>query len=120
ILWSPATGAHPTYGGIGARWRSMGFENGVLGYPVTGEICGLKDGGCYQKFQGGDILWSPTTGAHPTYGAIGARWRSMGAENGAFGYPLTGETCGLPDGGCSQRFQGGTINFSLSRGTFLS
>ncbi|WP_253908443.1 Ig-like domain-containing protein, partial [Arthrobacter sp. H41] len=90
---NPVTVATPLISAVAARTPILGAASG----PV---ICGLKGGGCYQKFQGGDILWSPATGAHPTYGGIGARWRSMGFENGVLGYPMTGEICGLKDGGC--------------------
>ncbi|MUK03504.1 hypothetical protein GM708_17290, partial [Vibrio cholerae] len=41
----------------------------TLGTATTGVVCGLVGGGCYQKYQRGDIHWSPTTGAHPTKGA---------------------------------------------------
>ncbi|MET4588373.1 uncharacterized protein with LGFP repeats, partial [Pseudarthrobacter sp. PvP022] len=58
-------------------------------------------------------------GAQATYGAIRVRWGSLGFENGKLGYPVSGEVCGQPDGGCFQRFQGGTINYSLTRGTYL-
>ncbi len=50
------------------KWMSMGAENSRLGYPTTDEICGLKDGGCYQTFQGGYLVWSPATGTHVSWG----------------------------------------------------
>jgi uncharacterized protein with LGFP repeats len=40
-------------------WARQGGEAGRLGYPTTDEICG---GGCYQRFQGGTITWSPASG----------------------------------------------------------
>ena len=95
------------------------LRNGKLGYPITGENCDLKNNGCYQSFQGGDVHWSPATGAQATYGAIRTFWGSLGYENGTLGYPVTGETCGLADGGCLQRFQGGTINYTPARGAYL-
>ncbi|HSO91440.1 MAG TPA: fibronectin type III domain-containing protein, partial [Arthrobacter sp.] len=119
VHWSPSTGAQATYGAVRARWGSLGFETGKLGYPVAGEVCGLKNNGCYQSFQGGDVHWTASTGAQATYGAIRTFWGSRGYENGALGYPVTGETCGLADGGCFQRFQGGTINYSPARGAYL-
>ena len=119
VHWSAATGAQATYGAIRDRWGSLGFENGKLGYPLAGEVCGLKNNGCYQSFQGGDVHWTAATGAQATYGAIRTFWGSRGYENGTLGYPTTGETCGLADGGCIQRFQGGTINYSLTRGAYL-
>jgi hypothetical protein len=40
-------------GAIGSTWpASVGGGNGRLGYPVTNEICGLANGGCYQGLQG--------------------------------------------------------------------
>ena len=88
----------------------LGGGGGKLGYPTSNEICGLAGGGCYQRFQGGTIHWSPGTGAHATWGAIGTAWGALGYENGKLGYPVTNEICGLAGGGCYQRFQGGTIH----------
>jgi uncharacterized protein with LGFP repeats len=88
----------------------LGYEKSRLGYPVTNEICGLTGGGCYQGFQGGTIHWSPTTGAHATWGAIRAAWGALGYEKSKLGYPVTNEICGLANGGCVQNFHGGTIS----------
>ena len=110
IHWSPATGARATWGGIRAAWGALGYEKSRLGYPVTNEICGLTGGGCYQGFQGGTIHWSPTTGAHATWGAIRAAWGALGYEKSKLGYPVTNEICGLANGGCVQNFHGGTIS----------
>ncbi|MEW1943315.1 S8 family serine peptidase, partial [Pseudarthrobacter sp. NPDC080037] len=53
ILYSPASGAHVSTGAIRALWAATGYENGALGYPVTDEVPGLRDGGVYQNYQGG-------------------------------------------------------------------
>jgi uncharacterized protein with LGFP repeats/GH25 family lysozyme M1 (1,4-beta-N-acetylmuramidase) len=121
ILWSPATGAQvsPT-GPIRTAWGSMGFERGGLGYPTSGVVCGLRDGGCYQNFQGGAILWSPTTGAHPSIGAIRVRYASLGYENSFLGYPVTGDACTLANGGCYQNYQHGSITWYPATGTTVS
>ena len=48
-MWSPATGAQPSLvGPIRDSWQRSGFENGVMGYPTSGIICGLKEGGCFR------------------------------------------------------------------------
>ncbi|MFE4227734.1 GH25 family lysozyme [Arthrobacter sp. NPDC056886] len=120
IHWSPASGASATWGAIGTTWGTLGYENGKLGYPVTNEICGLTGGGCYQRFQGGTIHWSPATGASATWGAIRATWASLGSEKSKLGYPIGKETCGLTGGGCYQRFQGGTIHWSPASGAFAT
>ena len=102
IHWSPATGAHATWGAIRATWGALGYENSKLGYPTSNERCGLAGRGCYQGFQGGTIHWSPATGAHATWGAIRATWGALGYENGKLGYPTSNETCGLANAGCYQ------------------
>jgi L,D-peptidoglycan transpeptidase YkuD (ErfK/YbiS/YcfS/YnhG family) len=105
IHWSRATGAHSTRGGILSAWAGSGYERGVLGYPTSEEIGGLKDGGSYQTFQGGIIHWSPATGARITRGAIRTAWAAAGSEHGTLGYPTTNEYAF--SGGAAQNFQGG-------------
>ena len=117
IHYSPSSGTYATWGGIGGKWGSLGYENGKLGYPITKEICGLTEGGCYQGFQGGTIHYSPGVGAYAAWGAMRDIWGSFGFENGKLGYPVTNEICGLAKAGCYQGFQGGTIHYSPSSGT---
>ena len=112
IFWSEETGAHISVGSIRGKWVKTGSHKGFLGYPTTDEICGLKDGGCYQSFEGGQIHWSPATGSHATSGEIAERWTANGAENDALGYPIGDEVCGLWNNACSQDFQGGRIYWS--------
>jgi hypothetical protein len=115
IHWSPATGAHPTTGAIGAAWAGQGWENGKLGYPVTNEATGLTGGGAYQAYQRGQIHWSPATGAHPTTGAIGTAWAAQGWENGKLGYPVSNEYVNGA-GSIRQDFQGGSLTWSAGSG----
>lgn len=121
ILWSPGTGAQisPT-GPIRTAWGLMGFERGSLGYPTGGVVCGLRDGGCYQNFQGGAFLWSPVTGAHPSVGQIRVRYASLGYENSFLGYPASGDNCTLENGGCYQNYQRGSITWYPAGGTSVS
>ncbi|WP_434993750.1 D-alanyl-D-alanine carboxypeptidase family protein [Arthrobacter sp. Ld5] len=118
IVWSPATGAQPSYGAIRQTWLAYGSQNGRFGYPTGPEVCGLRDGGCYQNYQGGSIIWSPTTGARISVGAIRARWASTNFENGALGYPVSNEECSA--GTCKQRYQRGLITWTARAGTVLS
>ena len=121
IMWAPQTGAQlSAQGAIRNTWAATKFENGVLGYPTTGENCGLKEGGCFQAFQNGSIHWSPATGAHTTRGAVRSTWASSGYERGQLGYPTTSENCGLKDGGCVQSFQNGQIHWSAKSGAQLT
>ncbi|WP_159700753.1 GDSL-type esterase/lipase family protein [Arthrobacter sp. 18067] len=116
ITYSPATGSQRTGGSIHLAWGRSGFEGGFLGYPVTGESTGLRDGGAWQAFERGFVVWSPATGAHPSMGAIRERWRRAGMEEGELGYPATDEALGLKSGGSSQEYQRGTIIWSPATG----
>lgn len=120
ILYSPASGARLTMGAIRDKWGQTGFENGGLGYPVTDEVAGLRNGGVYQNYQGGAILWSPATGAHVSVGAIRDTWAGTGFESGALGYPVTDEIGGLRNGGVFQNYQGGAIIWSQATGARVS
>nr|WP_231707690.1 GH25 family lysozyme [Arthrobacter sp. zg-Y919] len=114
--WTPVTGAKYTKGAIDTMWSDMGRERSQLGYPTTNERCGLSGGGCVQDFQGGQIHWSPATGARPTYGPVAAKWSSLGWEGGKLGYPTGSPTCGLAKSGCYQDFQGGQIHWTSATG----
>lgn len=135
IYWSSATGAQFVRGAIRERWGREGWEAGHLGYPTSGEFCGLRERGCFQRFQNGSIYWSPATGAHFVRGAIRERWGSLGweslrtpvvPEGGTtilrmpwghdLGYPISGEFCGLIRGGCFQNFERGRIYWSPATG----
>ncbi|MBG6217907.1 uncharacterized protein with LGFP repeats [Arthrobacter sp. CAN_A6] len=117
ISWSPATGAQIVRGGMRDAWAARGAHDGVLGYPLENEVCGQRDGGCLQKFQGGSVYWSPATGGQSVNGDIKGRYEGMGAHNGYLGYPLTAEVCGQRNGGCYQWFQGGLIFWSPATGS---
>lgn len=60
IFWSPQTGAHEVYGAIRAKWGEMGWERSTLRFPVTAERD--EAGGRLQRFEGGSLFWSPSTG----------------------------------------------------------
>lgn len=115
IYWSELTGAHPLRGAIRTVWSANDYERG-LGYPLGGQRCGLVAGGCYQDFQNGAVYWSPSTGAHALRGEIRTAWNAADYERG-LGYPTSGETCGLKDGGCYQNFQNGAV-YSSAAGAF--
>ena len=59
IIYSPATGAHLSVGGIRTIWASTGYESGRLGYPTSEEYA-TANGGVAQNYQGGVINLSPS------------------------------------------------------------
>ncbi|MBI1897044.1 MAG: hypothetical protein HYS04_11050 [Acidobacteria bacterium] len=116
IYWSPETGAHEVHGAIRDTWSGLGWEKGILGYPVTDELP-AANGGRYNHFQHGSIYWHPQTGAFSVYGPIRDKWAALGWERSALGFPVT-ETRRTPDGeGRFQHFQGGSIYTHSRHGT---
>ncbi len=63
IFWHPDTGAHEVHGAIMAKYASWGWDKGALGYPLSDEM-DTPDGGRYNRFQKGLIVWTPETMAH--------------------------------------------------------
>ncbi|MEE2522412.1 CAP domain-containing protein [Pseudarthrobacter sp. J75] len=120
IVYSPATGARLSFGGIRTVWAASGSENGILGYPTTDEVSGLRNGGVHQLYQGGAIVWSPATGGQISTGGIRTVWLANGAENGNLGYPTSNEITGLRNGGVQQTYQGGAIIWSPANGGYVS
>ena len=120
VIWTPANGAMVSHGAIRSRWSALGFENGPLGYPTTDEVSGLRNGGVYQNYEGGAIIWSPATGAHSSMGVIRQRWQQLGFEGGELGYPTSETVTGLRNGGSYQNFENGAIISSPTAGTHES
>jgi hypothetical protein len=61
IYFTPSTGAQEVHGAIAAEWAALGWERGVLGYPISDEYA--VPGGRQSDFQGGFLRWDATTGA---------------------------------------------------------
>ena len=115
IYWTAGTGAHATSGAVRAKWGTLGFEAGRLGYPVT-DLLSYPNGGFAQAFQNGSIYWTAGTGAHSTSGAIRTAWGLLGYERGRLGYPISDELSGYPNGGFAQAFQHGSIYWTAGTG----
>lgn len=116
IYWSAATDAHPVAHEFLTKWGEKGYETGYLKYPTTDEIV-LSDGiNRRQEYQGGSIYWAAGIGAHTIQGAIRDKWRAMGAEKSALGFPTSDEKI-TPDGkGRYNTFQNGSIYWSPTTG----
>jgi uncharacterized protein with LGFP repeats/L,D-peptidoglycan transpeptidase YkuD (ErfK/YbiS/YcfS/YnhG family) len=120
MVWSPVTGARASRGAIRGLWAATGFENGILGFPTTDEVGGLRNGGVYQNYEGGAILWSPASAAHLSIGPIRDKWASVGFENSGLGYPVSDVVNGLKDGGTYQSYQDGAILWTPAYGSVIS
>ncbi|MFC8041836.1 GDSL-type esterase/lipase family protein [Paenarthrobacter sp. NPDC057355] len=118
MAWTKAQGAHPAQGAIGDRWRESGGKDSPHGNPISDEIGGWRNGGIFQVFEHGWIYFSPATGPHSVWGAIGALWAQMGREAGPLGYPTSEET--RAGEGVFQRFEHGTVFHSPATGTYMT
>ena len=89
------------------------------GAPITKQKCGIKGGGCSQKFVRGSVHYKKSTGAHFTTKGSGIQrhWISQKQQNGTLGYP-TGEVMRLKgvSSAFAQNFEGGTVVFKKSTG----
>ena len=116
LYWTAGTGAHFVRNVIRQRWGTTGWEAGWLGYPTTDEVCGLRDGGCFNHFEGGSVYSSTPGGVHAVNLVIRGKWETAGWEAGTLGYPVNEAICGLVGGGCLQDFQGGRVYWSAASG----
>ncbi len=117
IYWSAATDAQDVRGAILAHWARLGWENGGLGYPTTGDARTGDGRGWYNHFQGGTVIYSAASGARDVRGSIRNRWAALGSERGPLGYPVTSDARTGDGVGWYNHFQGGTIIYSAASGT---
>lgn len=82
--------------------------NAWLGARLTdGEIATPDNVGRRAEFEGGQIYWHPSTGAHAIPTDLFGKFAELGWEAGTLGYPITDRT--VLAGGEVQGFQGGAI-----------
>ncbi len=119
IYWSEATGAHEVHGLIRAKWASLGWEQGELGFPKTDELTAPDNQGKYNHFEGGSLWYHPATGdAFLVKGSINGKWTLLRRGLGVLGYPVTDELT-TPDGrGRYNHFQNGSIYWTPQTGAF--
>lgn len=126
IYWHPGTGAHAVSNISATVWERQGWESGVLGYPLGGEVpvqgSHLIDGeinGWVQVFQGGRIYRSPALEGFTVASVSGAildKWLEMGGPQGYLGFPLHDEV-GTPDmEGRYSTFRNGMIYWTEDTG----
>lgn len=137
IYWSPKSGAQPLWWGIADYHERQSGTAGRLGFPLTAEITAVESPNVLQRFQGkqdyGDdvvkklglqcgasVYWSPSTGAHTTWGGIGEHYELLGGPEGRLSFPTEDEASvgPSPQGttGWQQRFRGGLILWSEETG----
>lgn len=128
IYWNPGAdggNAHAIGGAIRSAWGKTGWETGPLGYPVSDERrvntagdpilgWGKEVAGAWNDFQnGGKIMWTPQTGAHPVLGEIGKAFDRAGGV-AKYGWP-TGPERRTAGGAFTQDFQKGSITWPAAQ-----
>ncbi len=110
IYWHPETGAHTVPASLDAKWSTLNWEAGPLGYPtvdntaVAGGECGAFQGGVLYHQDGCDVFW--------VHGAILNSWAATGYEKSPLGWPTSGESS-YGDGSL-QTFEHGIVYWSPS------
>jgi hypothetical protein len=97
IYWSADTGACTVYGAIRSDYAASAHMTDAYGAPVQ-KVLGLPTddeqslpgvpGARVVYFEGGAIYWSPTTGAHAVYGAIGDDYAATANMTDAYGHSV--------------------------------
>ena len=90
----PVSTPPPTVDPVTSYYNKLGGQS-AFGVPTSALISDAA--GSERSYQGGNIYYSPTTGAHAVHGAILAEYLRMGGPGGVLGFPTTDET-GAPDG----------------------
>ncbi len=113
VYWSAKTGVAAVQGAIAGRYEALGGPAGALGLPLEDEKAAGK--GRVSRFQGGRLVWGPTTETHLVAGAVGVGWDQLGGAAGPLGLPSTDEVA-APGGGRMNAFQGGGVYWSAQTG----
>ncbi len=108
IYFSLLTGAFEVHGDIRQAWAGQGWEQGLLGFPISDEKVTADGRGRYSIFQRGLIIWNPQTGAQVLKGGIPEKWARLGFENGPLGNIVNG-TLEVQGGLRTLRFSHGSI-----------
>lgn len=110
IYWTPTTGARPIPTRLLGDYKRLGWEAGVLGYPVAyhtvlaeGDVQAFERGVLYHRADEAD--------GHFVTGRIGAAYARNGYEKGPLGW-VTSDEVKNGDGTVTQHFQNGVVHWS--------
>ena len=110
IVGNGKYGYHESTGIIREVWRSFGFENGKLGFPISNVQTNSKTGMTYQQYQKGYIVGNDKYGYYESSGKLRDYWRKNGFESGKMGFPLGNiKTSGAY---IYQKYQKGTLYYN--------
>ncbi|HEY1348873.1 MAG TPA: TIR domain-containing protein [Ktedonobacteraceae bacterium] len=112
IYWSKKYGAHPTWGGIGQYYESMGGTGSFLGFPTAPERectpSSYGTTGSSQAFEGGLIFWCAKYKSVHMDGAMASVYNRLDGTDGRLGFP-TAPAQQLDGDMHMQEFEGGVL-----------
>ena len=111
-------GTYETHGLIGDKYRTMGYECGDLGPPVSDEHLGCN-GHRRNFYQQGAIVYSGGPAAYETHGAIASKYGALSHDCGPLGAPVSDEVAGCSTNRKSL-FESGAVVFSQSHGAYAT
>ncbi|MGN6127490.1 MAG: LGFP repeat-containing protein [Humibacter sp.] len=112
LAWTPQHGMVTVSGWFLAPWQARGAGSGWLGAPTGGAMCDSAT--CYQVFQGGTLVGSPSNGVVAVQGQYRDVWLAAGGTMGSLGLPMGNDSCNGKS--CSQSFQNGTLVWTSQHG----
>ncbi len=116
IYWTAESGAWESYGPLRGRYTQLGWQGGVMGWPVGPVTC--SGATCSQGYQGGGLYWTAATGAWESYGPLRERYGQLTWQFGPLGLPVGPVTCSGAT--CSQGYQGGGLYWTAATGAWES
>ena len=97
-------------GPILAKWETLKpAAQKDLGAPKDNQQTN-PDGGAYQQFDGGVLIYKTPSSVYVVWGKIRDKWNELGGSQGKLGYPTSDET-DSPDGTKTSSFEHGTITW---------
>ena len=98
-----------------SRWRALGAQLGVLGYPTSNRL-GRGGGSWVQWFSGGAMADTRESTTTYTAGELCRRWRQLGEMGSVLGCPVEDPRRGRDERGSGQVFEHGQL-WTLDGGT---
>jgi hypothetical protein len=119
LIWNKDSGAWESKGAIRVRWGQLGYQTGVMGFPVGAEFSSADQLQWWQPYQNGYIIGSGKTGYWESKGAIRAYWAQLNYQDGVAGLPTGPEQYDASTDTWSQTYENGTITVTGDKAQFV-
>ena len=116
MYYTAALGAHEVHGAVLTEWGRLGGSSGALGYPKSDVRTALGvPTARFSQFNGGNIYWTASLGAHRVTGSILAYYLTRSSSAGRYGLPV-GNPTRVDSVHVRQNFQHGNIVQNVTTG----